>query len=294
MASSNVDSWDLPLPTSTSSTSVEEEEIPDDERRRNENMEKLKKYVDRMAYQPQPPYIAKPTFERLKEPKKHAVLYTAEYYADIMTPRLRGERMKNLAWKHNAITTEQLEDIIKNHKAKERRREDLLKRKQELYYEMLTKMERQCRTQYLNVLIQKFAKFIANLATTIKVPPQLVEPFNRMQRGIFCNILLAIGVHPNNQAAVYYTTKEAVEYEVCHKLAHALLSLIVKALDTAAAKNPEDIQPIQDIDFEMDNYIKDRLMCAAEKKIMHSRKERKARAIKVYKNPCKEPRLFID
>lgn len=151
----------------------------------------------------------------------------------------------------------------------------MLKRKQELYYEMLTKLEHQCRSQYLNVLLKKFANFIAKLATKMRIPPQLIEPYARMQRGIFCNILLAIGVQPTNQSSIYYTSQEALKYEVCHKLAHALLSLIIKALDSAATKDPEEDPPSEG-DFEMDNYIKDRLMCAAEKKIINERAQNKA------------------
>lgn len=138
---------------------------------------------------------------------------------------------------------------------------------------MLNKLERQCRIQYLNVLIDKFANFIAKLATTMRIPPNLVDPYARMQRGIFCNILLAIGVQPTSQAAIYYNTKEGSEYEVCHKLSHALLSLIIKALDSASTRNAEDMEPIE-ADFEMDNYIKDRLMCAAEKKVQNISKVR--------------------
>lgn len=137
---------------------------------------------------------------------------------------------------------------------------------------MLTKLEQQCRNQYLNVLIEKFANFMAKLATTMSIPPTLVEPYARMQRGIFCNILLAIGVQPKNQAAIYYNTEEAAEYEMCHKLSHALLSLIIKALDSASTRDPKEVAPLT-IDIEMDKYIKDRLMCAAEKKVNNSIKK---------------------
>lgn len=164
---------------------------------------------------------------------------------------------------------------MKSNKTKERRKEDFLKRKQELYYNMLTKLERQCRTQYLNVLIKKFAKFIAHLATTMRIPPQLVDPYARMQRGIFCNILLAIGVQPTSQSAIYYTSQDAIEYDVCHRLAHALLSLIIKALDSAATRDPNEVCKPVDMDFEMDNHIKRRLMCAAEKKLMYERRRKK-------------------
>lgn len=166
--------------------------------------------------------------------------------------------------------------MLKNTKKKERRKEDFLKRKQELYYNMLTKMERQCRSQYLNVLIKKFAKFIAHLATTMRIPPQLVDPYARMQRGIFCNILLAIGVQPTSQSAIYYTSQDAIEYDVCHRLAHALLSLIIKALDTAATREPNEApKPTADLDFKMDNYIKERLMCAAKKKIRNEQRRKR-------------------
>lgn len=141
---------------------------------------------------------------------------------------------------------------------------------------MLTKLELQCRTQYLNVVLKKFANFIAKLATTMHIPPTLNEPYDRMQRGIFCNILQAIDVQPSSQAAFYYNTKEGSEYEVCHKLSHALLSLIIKALDLAATRKPEDLEPVE-TDFKMDNYIKERLMCAAEKKVLGSIRRRKGK-----------------
>jgi len=125
------------------------------------------------------------------------------------------------------------------------------------------------------VLIKKFAKFIAHLATTMRIPPQLVDPYARMQRGIFCNILLAIGVQPTSQSAIYYTSQDAIEYDVCHRLAHALLSLIIKALDSAATRDPNELVKPADMDFEMDNHIKRRLMCAAEKKLMYERRRKK-------------------
>lgn len=170
----------------------------------------------------------------------------------------------------------QLEDVLKSTKKKEQKKEDFLKRKQELYYAMLSKMERQCRTQYLNVLIKKFAKFISHLATTMRIPPKLVDPYARMQRGIFCNILLAIGVQPSTQSAIYYTSQDAIEYDVCHRLAHALLSLIIKALDTAATQDPNEVgKTPAEMDFKMDNYIKERLMCAAKKKIRNEQRRKK-------------------
>ncbi|XP_017479319.1 PREDICTED: uncharacterized protein LOC108368880 [Rhagoletis zephyria] len=271
MASEGVDDWDEPLPSS-STIEPEEEEMLEDKKEEHENMVKLKTYVARMAYKPSPPLSVRPRTDRIAATQKRHIVDSYVGYGKVLTPKERRQRVKRLARKYNAISTEQLEQIIKNQKCKERKLEDLHKRKQELYYEMLTKLERQCRTQYLNVLIKKFSNFIAKLATTMQIPPQLVEPYSRMQRGIFCNILLAIGVQPTNQNAIYYTTPEAMEYEVCHKLAHALLSLIIKALDSASTKHPDEIVP-QEGDFEMDRYIKDRLMCAAEKKILNTRNQ---------------------
>lgn len=148
-----------------------------------------------------------------------------------------------------------------------------MKRKQEIYYDLLTKLEEQCRSQYLNVVLKKFSNFIAKLATTMHIPPTLIDPYARMQRGIFCNILLSIGVQPTHHAAIYYNTKEGSQYEVCHKLSHALLSIIIKALDLASTRKPEDNQPIE-LDFNMDNYVKERLMWAAEKKVQNQSKSK--------------------
>ncbi|KAL7745691.1 hypothetical protein ACLKA6_009897 [Drosophila palustris] len=280
MASSNVSDWDEALPTS--STEEAEEEDPDycspenRKKRQEENVSKLQSYVRRMAYQPALPPKARAYDVALSKPKRVTLEANYEQFKDYYDPKLRAKRIKRMLGKYNAITTEQLEDVLKNTKKKERRKEDFLKRKQELYYNMLSKMERQCRTQYLNVLIKKFAKFIAHLATTMRIPPQLVDPYARMQRGIFCNILLAIGVQPTSQSAIYYTSQDAIEYDVCHRLAHALLSLIIKALDTAATREPNDVtKPPADMDFKMDNYIKERLMCAAKKKIRNEQRRKR-------------------
>ncbi|XP_030378107.1 uncharacterized protein LOC115626782 [Scaptodrosophila lebanonensis] len=276
MASSKDIDWDEPLPSSPSS--VEEEQDPDEcspdnrKRRKEENITMLQSYVRRMAYQPALPPKTKPYDVALAQPKKYTLADNYEQFKDIYDPKLRAKRLKRMLGKYNAITTEQLEQILKQNKTKERRKEDFLKRKQELYYTMLTKLERQCRTQYLNVLIKKFSKFIAHLATTMRIPPQLVDPYARMQRGIFCNILLAIGVQPTSQSAIYYTSQESIEYDVCHRLAHALLSLIIKALDMAATRKTNEYEKPAETEFEMDNYIKDRLMCAAEKKLMNERR----------------------
>ncbi|XP_053951220.1 uncharacterized protein LOC128858753 [Anastrepha ludens] len=273
MASEGVQDWDEPLPSSsTIEPEGEEEELMEDKKKEQENMKKLKLYVARMAYKPSPPPCVRPRIDQIAAAKKRIVVGNYVEHRQILSPKERRQRVKRLAGKYNVISTEQLEQIIKSQKCKERKREDLYKRKQELYYEMLTKLERQCRTQYLDVLVKKFSNFIAKLATTMQIPPQLVEPYSRMQRGIFCNILLAIGVQPTSQNAIYYNSPEAKEYEMCHKLAHALLSLIIKALDSASTKNPNDIVP-EETDFEMDHYIKDRLMCAAEKKILSTRNQ---------------------
>ncbi|EDV47361.1 uncharacterized protein LOC6551246 [Drosophila erecta] len=279
MASSNVSDWDEPLPTSTDS--LPEEEDPDVcaeenvKKRQEENLVKLQTYVRRMAYQPSMPPKVKPYDVALSKPKMHTLADNYSQFKDVYDPKLRAKRIKRMLGKFNAITTEQLEQILKSNKTKERKKEDFLKRKQELYYNMLTKLERQCRTQYLNVLIKKFAKFISHLATTMRIPPQLVDPYARMQRGIFCNILLAIGVQPTSQSAIYYTSQDAIEYDVCHRLAHALLSLIIKALDSAATRDPNEMAKPADMDFEMDNHIKRRLMCAAEKKLLYERRRKK-------------------
>ncbi|XP_073828092.1 uncharacterized protein [Musca autumnalis] len=256
--------WDQPLPSST------EDEPTDDDRtfeehRFQENMNKLKCYVDEMSYIPVKPANASPYTENLAKPKRTHVTTTAKEFADIVEPHERGRRLKYLASKFHTITTVELEKHIRLNKAKDMQKEDVQKRKQEIYYEMLSKLERQCRLQYLQVVVNKFGDFIAKLATTMRIPPTLVDPYARMQRGIFCNILLAIGVQPSSQAAIYYNTKEGNEYEVYHRLSHAILSLIIKALDSASTRMDNE-QPIR-VDIEMDNYIKDRLMCAAEKKI---------------------------
>lgn len=166
----------------------------------------------------------------------------------------------------NIVYYRELEKCIRQQKAKDTQRGDIQKRKQEIYYNMLSKLERQSRLQYLIVVVNKFGNFIAKLATTMRIPATLVDPYARMQRGIFCNILLALGVQPSSQAAIYYNTSEGNEYEVYHRLSHALLSLIIKSLDSASTRRADYSQPIK-VDFDMDNYIKERLMCAAEKKI---------------------------
>ncbi|XP_002134599.2 uncharacterized protein LOC108152491 [Drosophila miranda] len=276
MASSNVSDWDEPLPTS--SLEEAEEEDPDycspsnRQRRQEENVDKLRSYVRRMAYQPSMPPKARPSDVTRSQPRMQDLMESYARFKDVYDPKLRAKRIKRMLGKYNAITTEQLGEVLKSNEMKERRKEDFLKRKQELYYNMLTKLERQCRTQYLNVLIKKFAKFIAHLATTMRIPPQLVDPYARMQRGIFCNILLAIGVQPTSQSAIYYTSQDAIEYDVCHRLAHALLSLVIKALDSAATRDPNELAKPVDMDLEMDNHIKRRLMCAAEKKISYERR----------------------
>ncbi|SPP89165.1 Hypothetical predicted protein [Drosophila guanche] len=96
--------------------------------------------------------------------------------------------------------------------------------------------ESQCLTQYLNVLIKNFDRFIAHLATTMRILSQLFNPYARMQRGIFCNVLLAIALH------------------------------------SAAARDPNELAKSAELDLEMDNHIKPRLKCAAEKKIAYERR----------------------
>lgn len=164
-----------------------------------------------------------------------------------------------------------LEEEMRSKKAKKRQKKNILRRKQELYCEMLTKLELQCRAQYLNAVFKKFANFIAKLSTTMRIPPIFYEPYARMQRGILCNIYQSIGIEPTTQTGICYNSKEC-EYQVCYKLSHALLSLIIKALDLAATRNKNDEQPIEN-DFKMDNYIKERLMYAAERKIMSKKRD---------------------
>ncbi|XP_061401082.1 uncharacterized protein LOC133336820 [Musca vetustissima] len=260
--------WDQPLSSSESEHEATEDEGQTfEEHRYNENINKLKSYVDQMSYVPVKTPKASPYTEMLAKPKKTDVVHTAEEFANVVEPPERGERLRYLASKFQTITTDDLEKVIRQNKIKDLQKEDIAKRKQEIYYAMLTKLERQSRLQYLNVVVKKFADFIAKLATTMRIPPTLVDPYARMQRGIFCNILLAIGVQPNSQAAIYYNTPEGNDYEVYHRLSHAILSLIIKALDSASTRrSTDDSHPIK-VDFDMDNYIRERLMCAAEKKI---------------------------
>ncbi|XP_065363949.1 uncharacterized protein LOC135957184 [Calliphora vicina] len=264
--SENIEDWDQPIPTPEESSEDFDEKLTFEKRQHNNNLNKLKEYVELMAYRPVKPPHVRPYTDSLSKPKKRSLVDNAKQFSEFMVPLERGKRLKRLASKHDTITVEQLEQIIRSEKTKERQKEDTLKRKQEIYYEMLTKLELQCRTQYLNVMLKKFANFIAKLATTLRIPATLVDPYARMQRGIFCNILQSIGVEQTTQAGIYYNTKEGSEYEVCHKLSHALLSLIIKALDLASTRNPDEIQPVE-TDFKMDNYIKERLLSAAEKKI---------------------------
>ncbi|EDW52955.1 GM12580 [Drosophila sechellia] len=281
MASSNVSDWDEPLPTSTES--LPEEEDPDVcaeenvKKRREEELDKLELYVKRMAYQPTLPPKVKPYDVALSKPKMHTLIDNYEQFKDVYDPKLRAKRIKRMLGKYNAITTEQLEQILKSNKTKERKKEDFLKRKQELYYNMLTKLERQCRTQYLNVLIKKFAKFISHLATTMRIPPQLVDPYARMQRGIFLQ-------HPaGHRCAAHLTVGHLLHQPRCHRVrcvpsaAHPLLQFDYSRCGTSAALQGSQRagQAQQNMDFEMDNHIKRRLMCAAEKKLVYERRRKK-------------------
>jgi len=266
MASEGVKDWDLPLPTSSDSGEEEQE------------VDQLQYYVSRMAYRPVDPPKARPRTEEIALPTGHRLVSTYYDYKDIYDPQQRAHRMKRLAAKYEAISADQMENIVRIKKLKEKKKECLELKKQMLYYDMINKLEKQCRSQYLHFLIKKFAEFIANMATSMEIPKELAEPYGRMQRGIFCNIIKLVGIKPKSPMAFYYNTQDANEYEVCHNLAHALLSLIIKALDAAVKKDPSELESMNcgtDV-TEMDNYIKERLMCAAAKKIRNNRTNKKS------------------
>ncbi|XP_075170488.1 uncharacterized protein LOC142242855 [Haematobia irritans] len=265
MASENVNNWEEPLSDTSEEPNFEDNNyLTYEDHRCKENMKKLHKYVEEMSYIPAKPPTASTYTENLSKPKKIHIISTAKDYGDI-EPQERSKRYKRSASKFNTITTDELEHVLRKDTFFDSQNEDIAKRKNQIYYEMLNKLERQSRTQYLKVLINKFTQFVAKLATSMSIPPTLFDPYARMQRGIFCNILLAIGVQPNSQLAIYYNTKEGNEYEVVHRLSHAILCLIIKALDAASKQNVNNTKPIE-VDFKLDSYIKDRIMCAAEKK----------------------------
>ncbi|XP_013102148.2 uncharacterized protein LOC106083576 [Stomoxys calcitrans] len=266
MASENVEDWDQPLPMPMDSPDSGDEGLSYEDRVYKANMGKLQKYVEKMCYAPVKPPKANLIIENLSKPKKIQIVCTAENYSQTAEPPERGQRYKRLASKYKTMTTDELQQIIRANNLKASQKENMQKRKHEIYYDMLNKLEQRSRSQYLKFLANKFINFVAKLATTMNIPSTLVDPYARMQRGLFCDILLAIGVQPSSQAAVYYNSKEASEYEVCHRLSHAILSLVIKALDSAATRNVDNLQPIQ-ADFDMDSYIKDRLMSAADRKV---------------------------
>lgn len=287
MIREDLEDWDQPLPFSEEINETDDSQTYE-ERRHIENVKKLNKYVEQMAYAPPKATIATPYIEKLANPRERNLVSTADD-SNIVECRERGDRLKRLAGTFTTTTTEydawifplykrytyihfffssyrELEKTIRTIKFKDLKKEDILKRKHEIYYTMLDKLERQSRSQYLNVLINKFSNVIANIATTMYIPPHLVDPYARMHRGIFCNTLLAIGIQPKSQTCIYYNTKEGSEYEEYHRLSHAILGLIIKALDSASMRKTNAVQPMEVV-FNADNFLKDRLICAAEKKL---------------------------
>lgn len=107
------------------------------------------------------------------------------------------------------------------------------------------------------------------------IPSNLLDPYARMQRGLFCNILHSIGIKSFNQDAL--SASDCSEYAVYRKLSHAFLSLITKALDLASTYNPNVAASHFCYEDSMDNLIKSRLMRAAQKKLHHCEKRKQIR-----------------
>lgn len=106
MASKNVKNWDLPLPPSEESVTEEDDFLSPEEKQFLENEEKLKKYIKKMAYCPVAPPVAKKRIEELAKAKPVLITENAKMYSKVYEPKQRSERMKKLAEKYNAITTE--------------------------------------------------------------------------------------------------------------------------------------------------------------------------------------------
>lgn len=106
MASKGVKDWDEPLPTSESTEDPEEKDMSYNECVQQDQLRKLQRYVDMMAYEPIPPPKASERSESLAKPKRRRLVHIVEHQMDVTKPKMKRDRIRSLAGFTNVITTE--------------------------------------------------------------------------------------------------------------------------------------------------------------------------------------------
>lgn len=104
MIREDLEDWDQPLPFSEEINETDDSQTYE-ERRHIENVKKLNKYVEQMAYAPPKATIATPYIEKLANPRERNLVSTADD-SNIVECRERGDRLKRLAGKFTTTTTE--------------------------------------------------------------------------------------------------------------------------------------------------------------------------------------------
>lgn len=106
MASKGVKDWDEPLPTSESTEDPEQADMTYNDCVQQDQLRKLQRYVDMMAYEPIPPPKAKERSENLAKPKYRRLVDVVENYMDVTKPKMKKDRLRSLVGWTNTITTE--------------------------------------------------------------------------------------------------------------------------------------------------------------------------------------------
>lgn len=106
MASEGVTDWDEPLPTSESTEDADQKEMTYNECIQQEQMRKLQKYLDMMAYEPITPPRGRPRSESLAKPKQRRLTHILEHQMAVTTPKMKRDRIKSMVGWTDTITTE--------------------------------------------------------------------------------------------------------------------------------------------------------------------------------------------
>ncbi|XP_037926703.1 uncharacterized protein LOC119661430 [Hermetia illucens] len=122
----------------------------------------LEKFYQQLIYDlPKSPKTSK-RIEELARPKRQDLISTYHQYRKVLDPLGRKKRIKRRVTEMTAMTTEELEQYLKqqeNKKEDERRRR---RKRRTIYRQMLKKLEQQCREKFLDDAFDKFSKYLAN------------------------------------------------------------------------------------------------------------------------------------
>lgn len=257
---------------------AEDDGEPSDSVSEEEEKTDLEKFYERLAYNiPDGPKVRERT-TALAQPTKHHITGLYDQYKNVLSPIGRKKRIERKVIQYNAMTTEDLENVVKKREVEKIKQAKNEKKKGVVYRSLLHKLEIKCREKFISDVYQKYADVISKDPSIVdenfKFQPDNIQ---RVIDYIFYNLLASLKIHPDSR-----DNDRSLYRAIATIIALSILDVLYEAQTEEDKDDGENQLDKADNDISCGilpcDDIKKRAMLGAEVKVCSSAKRKKVRS----------------